>query len=97
MVVPNEKTVMAAGETDSSKPSTLNTPDMDNVSDTRSVHPERPTQDMTDDLYPHGLELVLLAGASISAVFLISLDQVSTSTHLCRHRNNDPPLTTKRV
>ncbi|KIW61815.1 hypothetical protein PV05_01895 [Exophiala xenobiotica] len=80
MVVPNEKTVMAAGETDSSKPSTLNTPDMDNVSDTRSVHPERPTQDMTDDLYPHGLELVLLAGASISAVFLISLDQTIVGT-----------------
>ena len=81
--MPNEKTVMAAGETDSSKPPTLNTPDVDNVGDTRSVHPQRPAQGMTDDMYPHGLKLVLLAGASISAVFLIALDQVSTSTHLC--------------
>jgi hypothetical protein len=31
--------------------------------------------------YPTGLRLVLLAGASIMGVFLISLDQVCTSRH----------------
>jgi len=29
-----------------------------------------------EDMYPHGIRLYLLAGASIAAVFLISLDQV---------------------
>lgn len=33
-------------------------------------------QDPTQDQYPHGLKLVLLAGASVVAVFLIALDQV---------------------
>ena len=33
--------------------------------------------DEADDAYPHGIRLVLLAGASIMGVFLISLDQVS--------------------
>lgn len=39
---------------------------------------EKPNQDKLDDQYPHGLKLVILAAASISAVFLIALDQVST-------------------
>lgn len=69
---------MAVGETDSPKSSTLNIPDVINVGDSDSAHPEKPIQGMTDDQYPHGLKLVLLAGASIVAVFLIALDQVST-------------------
>ena len=60
---------MAVGETDSPKPSTLNTTDMDNAGDSDSTRPEKPVQGMTDDHYPHGLKLVLLAGASIVAVF----------------------------
>jgi hypothetical protein len=78
MVVPNEKAAMAVGETDSPKPSTLNTPDVNNVGDSDSPHPEKPVQGMPDDQYPRGSKLVLLAGASIVTVFLIALDQVST-------------------
>ncbi|KAF4626230.1 hypothetical protein G7Y89_g11933 [Cudoniella acicularis] len=78
MAVPNEKATMAVGETDSPKPSTLNTPDMNNAGDSDSAHPGKPVQGMADDQYPHGLKLVLLAGASTVAVFLIALDQVST-------------------
>jgi len=78
MAVPNEKATMVVGETDSLKPSTLNTPDVNNVGDSDNTYPGEPVQGMTDDQYPHGLKLVLLAGASIVAVFLISLDQVST-------------------
>jgi hypothetical protein len=48
---------------------------------------EKPEEPWTDqsvaaggaDEYPTGLRLVLLAGASIMGVFLISLDQVSSS------------------
>lgn len=36
-------------------------------------------EEMPVDQYPHGLKLVLLSGASIVAVFLIALDQVSSS------------------
>jgi len=81
MVVPNEKATMAVGETDSPKPSTWSTSDVENVGESHSTPPETLVQGMTDDLYPHGLKLVLLAGASIVAVFLIALDQVSTRPH----------------
>lgn len=43
----------------------------DCVLEDKSVH------QVTDEQYPHGSKLVLLAGASIIAVFLIALDQVS--------------------
>jgi hypothetical protein len=69
---------MAVGETESPNPSTSNTPNMKNVGDSDSADLEKPVQDTTDDQYPHGLKLVALAGASIVAVFLIALDQVST-------------------
>jgi MFS transporter, DHA2 family, glioxin efflux transporter len=36
----------------------------------------QPYPPMTDDQYPHGLKLILLAGSSLIAVFLIALDQV---------------------
>jgi hypothetical protein len=78
MGVLNEKATMAVGQTDSPKPSALNAPDVNNVGDSDSTHPEKPVHGMPDDKYPHGLNLVLLAGASIAAVFLIALDQVST-------------------
>lgn len=78
MAVPNEKATMVVGETDSPKPSTLNNPDVNNVGGSDSEHPEKPAQFMTDDQYPRGLKLVLLTGASLIAVFLIALDQVST-------------------
>jgi len=95
MAVPNEKAIMAVGETDSSKPSTLNTPGVNNVSDSDSTQPENPVQEMTDDQYPHGLKLVILTGASIVAVFLIALDQVST---LPTHSNTEKNISnTKRI
>lgn len=68
---------MAVGETDSPKPSTLNTLDVNNVGESDSETPEKSVQHITDDQYPHGLRLVLLTGASVVAVFLIALDQVS--------------------
>jgi hypothetical protein len=36
----------------------------------------QPDPPMTDDQYPHGLKLILLAGSSLISVFLIALDQV---------------------
>ena len=36
--------------------------------------------DFSHDQYPHGLRLIILAGASIVSVFLIALDQVSTGS-----------------
>ncbi|KAF2790137.1 MFS general substrate transporter [Melanomma pulvis-pyrius CBS 109.77] len=66
MAVLNERTTMAVGETDSPKPSTSNTLDVNNLIDS--------------DQYPHGLRLVLLTGASVVAVFLIALDQTIVGT-----------------
>ena len=46
--------------------------------DTGNVDAEKsPNVEVDDDLYPHGLSLVVLASASMVAVFLIALDQVS--------------------
>ncbi|RFU35724.1 hypothetical protein B7463_g572, partial [Scytalidium lignicola] len=70
----------AVRETDSSKPSTLNILDVSNVGDNDSAHLEKPAHGMTADQYPHGLKLVLLAGASLVGVFLISLDQTIVGT-----------------
>jgi hypothetical protein len=67
-----------ARETYSPQTSTTITPDIENVGDSDSTEPEKSVQIKTKDDYPHGMKLVLLAGASIIAVFLISLDQVST-------------------
>ena len=57
-----------------------NRSDVHIVSDSNGVQAEK----LGDEQYPHGLKLVLLAGASIVAVFLIALDQVST----CLNRAN---------
>jgi hypothetical protein len=35
-------------------------------------------KDIEEDQYPHGLKLIILASASLVAVFLIALDQVSS-------------------
>ncbi|OTB08788.1 hypothetical protein M426DRAFT_262226 [Hypoxylon sp. CI-4A] len=45
----------------------------------KSYNPEPKSTDEVDQ-YPHGLRLVLLAGASIMGVFLISLDQTIVGT-----------------
>ena len=77
MALPNEKATIAVGETDSPRPSSLNAPDVNNGGDSDSANSGKAVEGMTDDQYPHGLKLVLLAGASVVAVFLIALDQVS--------------------
>ena len=84
MATENEKATMAGGVTDSPKPSTVTTHNMNAVRDSDSTNTDIP-QVVAKDQYPHGLKLVLLAGASIVAVFLIALDQVSTlPTHAVR-------------
>jgi hypothetical protein len=45
----------------------------------RSTNREHSVDNEVKVSYPTGLRLVLLAGASIMGVFLISLDQVSSS------------------
>jgi hypothetical protein len=84
MTVSDNEATMAVEETGSPLSSIRNTNDANNVgsSDTAEAHVEKERSDhgMADDQYPHGLKLALLAGASIVAVFLIALDQVSTLT-----------------
>ena len=89
MAAAHEKTTM--GETDASEASTLNT--NREFLDAHSINGEKeaPLKETSDsdeaetmeqagtaEEYPHGIRLVLLAGASIMGVFLISLDQVSS-------------------
>ena len=56
---------------------TRNSPGADLIDEIDGTHLEKPAQSALDDQYPHGFRLVVLAGASIIAVFLIALDQVS--------------------
>jgi hypothetical protein len=87
MAAANEKAKMAGGVAHSPKPSTAKTPNVNAIGDSDSSHTEIP-QGMANDQYPHGLKLVLLAGASIVAVFLIALDQVSILlTHAVTRKN----------
>lgn len=88
VVVPHEKATMAVEGTDSPKPSTLDTPNMNNASDCGSAQLGTPVQGMTDNQYGHGLKLVLLVGASIVSASGIALDQVSTlPTHAVIAKN----------
>jgi hypothetical protein len=86
MSVPNEKAAVGV-ESHSPQSSTSKTPTVNNVGGSDTVHPEKPVQGMPDDQYPHGMKLVFLAGASIVAVFLIALDQVSTLSTCDTKRN----------
>ncbi|KAL9040170.1 MAG: hypothetical protein Q9214_004593 [Letrouitia sp. 1 TL-2023] len=58
----------------------MNNPDGNNVDDSDTASPEKPVEGMTDDQYPQGYRLVLLAGATVIAVFLIALDQTIVGT-----------------
>ena len=89
MVVLDEKAAVADEETDSSKPSTLDALDMNNVGDNDSADPGKPVQGMTDDQYPHGFKLVLLAGASLVAVFFDCVGPSEYSTRPCRPRREN--------
>jgi hypothetical protein len=80
--MPNKKTTPAAGETDWPQSPTLIAPNIDLVSDSDIKEPQGQIRSMINDEYPHGMQLIFLAGASVIAVFLIALDQVSAS---CTH------------
>ncbi|KIW96646.1 uncharacterized protein Z519_02037 [Cladophialophora bantiana CBS 173.52] len=80
MALPNDKVIVAVGGTESPTPPTLDTFDANHVNDGRSAHREKSVQSISDDQYPHGLKLVLVAGASVIAVFLIALDQTIVGT-----------------
>lgn len=54
----------------SPKPSALNNPSVNNVSDDNdSSHPEKPIEGVPNDHYSQGLRFVLLAGAALVSVF----------------------------
>lgn len=53
--------------------------DVSKVGDSDSSEPEKPVPVMSEDEYPRGIALVLLSASALVAVFLIALDQVSTS------------------
>jgi MFS transporter, DHA2 family, glioxin efflux transporter len=78
MAVPHEKTTKSIEEADpqSSPAGALSNPDAKATSDSDEANPEKPAHGVAEDNYPRGLNFVLLAGASIVAVFLIALDQV---------------------
>lgn len=61
---------MGTIETDPRKEAGMNSSEEDAFRDKDA------SQTMANDDYPRGLTLVVLAGASIIAVFLIALDQV---------------------
>ncbi|KAK4691717.1 MFS transporter, DHA2 family, glioxin efflux transporter, partial [Lecanoromycetidae sp. Uapishka_2] len=63
-----------------SKPSTINKPDGHTITDSNTASLEKAVEGMSDDQYPQGFKLVLLAGASVIAVFLIALDQTIIGT-----------------
>ena len=77
MVVPDEKLMGTVENTEPSNDETSNTVSSECASAKLESDPEDVVQDITDDQYPHGWSLIILAGASIVSVFLIALDQVS--------------------
>jgi MFS transporter, DHA2 family, glioxin efflux transporter len=82
MDVPNEKAKAAVvQQTESPEHSTSDIPSENNDGLIDDPIKEKAVQDMDDNQYPHGLKLVVLASASVIAVFLIALDQVSTHVH----------------
>ncbi|CAG9948466.1 unnamed protein product, partial [Clonostachys rosea f. rosea IK726] len=59
---------------------TSNASDTEVVADSFSEKAEQATEQFSDEQYPQGLKLIALAGASLSAVFLIALDQTIVGT-----------------
>ena len=76
--VRDEEAPTPAEEIDQPKALDSNDASSKDSSDVDDAEAEKPVQHIPDDQYPRGLKLVLLAGASLVAVFLIALDQVST-------------------
>lgn len=84
MVVPIEKATIDMEGDESSRHSASSASAVNGTDVSDRTTQEKSIHNVTDDQYPHGLKLVLLAGASIVAVFLIALDQVG----------NNPPILT---
>lgn len=74
----DEKTIAVVEKTGLSKVSNMDATSTDKVEDSDSAEAIKPDLHMSEDQYPHGLKLALLAGSSLIAVFLIALDQVSS-------------------
>lgn len=75
MLEHDEKATVTVEKADPSTPIAVDATDTDKASD---IDSSKLNRHISDDDYPQGLRLVLLAGASLVAVFLIALDQVST-------------------
>jgi hypothetical protein len=75
----DEKATVTVDNTEPSKSivADATNPDKAGDSDSSNEGTRNPVRHMSDDEYPQGFRLVLLAGASLVAVFLIALDQVS--------------------
>jgi MFS transporter, DHA2 family, glioxin efflux transporter len=69
-----------AGEKSSTSTESLDSSQDANTSVDEALGQKKETPDVeqpeTPDQYPHGVKLILLAGSSMIAVFLIALDQV---------------------
>jgi len=76
MAAPNEKTTTGIGGADPRSSPALNKPDANATSDSDMTTAEKPAHGVTEDMYPRGLNFVLLSGSAIIAIFLIALDQV---------------------
>lgn len=79
MAVSIEKTPVGIDDGSFPRDLTWSRPAADGADKGAGVSEEKSFHDVTGDQYPHGLKLVILAGSSLVAVFLIALDQVSRS------------------
>ena len=76
MTATQAKPDMAETEQKTPESATLNN---DELPRAVTKEPDSSNHEASADEYPHGLRLFLLAGASIMAVFLVSLDLVSAT------------------
>jgi len=68
MDVHDEKAAVAIEDADSSRP-VSNAAPTKGFRATDTTEPRKPVQHISEDQYPHGLKLILPAGASIVATF----------------------------
>ena len=84
MITKHEKGTRTADEARSLSPPTETPPSTDNDNN-EVAHQEKSVASTEEDQYPHGLRLLSLVSATIVAVFLIALDQVSMAMALLHH------------
>lgn len=77
MATTEPQQTMALENTTTSQPPAPYPPNEKLSQDGANTTPQTDDLDFDDSQYPHGLRLIILASASIVAVFLIALDQVS--------------------